>query len=274
MISHGTRALRAIARSRRTDLVAAALALAFVLAGLLAPPSGLLDKADRAAYAVCHRLPERTFSVAGRPLPLCARCSGTYLGLAVGLAVLAARGRSRASQFPAPKHLAVFAAFLLIWAIDGLNSYLSFFPGLPHLYKPQNILRLITGTLQGLALAVVALPAINAGLWADPDDSAAVANWADLLWMLAGGALVVAAVSSEWSPILYPLAIASGLTIVASIAALNVMVLLLVTGRSGRLERWPDVLVLALVGLALAAVELAGMGAVRMALEGWLGWPF
>ena len=64
------------------------MALAILLLYLLAPPHGLLDKADHAAYAVCHRIPARSFAFAGRPLPLCARCSGTYLGAVAGLIVL------------------------------------------------------------------------------------------------------------------------------------------------------------------------------------------
>ena len=76
-------------RARRWDGILAFVALAVILGILLAPPHGLLDKADHAAFAVCHRISERSFTFAGRPLPLCARCSGTYLGALAGLIVLA-----------------------------------------------------------------------------------------------------------------------------------------------------------------------------------------
>jgi uncharacterized membrane protein len=33
---------------------------------------------------VCHQIPERSFVVDGHPLPLCARCTGLYLGTALG----------------------------------------------------------------------------------------------------------------------------------------------------------------------------------------------
>jgi uncharacterized membrane protein len=47
---------------------------------------------------VCHQRPERSFAVAGTPLPVCARCSGLYLsgtlGALLGLAwSLSTRGR-------------------------------------------------------------------------------------------------------------------------------------------------------------------------------------
>ncbi len=39
-----------------------------------------------AGAVVCHQLPERSFALAGRQWPVCARCSGLYIGVAVGLA--------------------------------------------------------------------------------------------------------------------------------------------------------------------------------------------
>ena len=84
------------------------------LAYLLAPLHGLLDKANRAAYAVCHRIAERSFTFAGRPLPLCARCSGTYLGAVAGLIVIAAHGSAvrRGRLLADPSHARNFPAGL------------------------------------------------------------------------------------------------------------------------------------------------------------------
>jgi uncharacterized membrane protein len=46
---------------------------------------------------VCHQIPERSFHLAGAQLPVCARCTGLYLGAALGLALWATSGwRSRA----------------------------------------------------------------------------------------------------------------------------------------------------------------------------------
>jgi hypothetical protein len=36
---------------------------------------------------VCHQRPERSFHLAGAPLPICARCLGLHTGAALGLAV-------------------------------------------------------------------------------------------------------------------------------------------------------------------------------------------
>jgi uncharacterized membrane protein len=39
-----------------------------------------------AGSVICHQLPERSFFLDGRQLPVCARCTGLYLGGAAGLA--------------------------------------------------------------------------------------------------------------------------------------------------------------------------------------------
>ena len=160
-----------------------------------------------------HRIPARSFMFAGRSLPLCARCSGTYLGALAGLIVLAGRGRWRAAVLPAPAILALLGAFLLAWAVDGFNSFLTLIPGLPFLYEPHNLLRLITGTLEGLVIAAILLPVANLTFWEKPEPQRSVASWHDLAWMVAGAAVVIAAVRSEWPPLLYPLALLSGAAI-------------------------------------------------------------
>lgn len=53
---------------------------------LLNTPAGLMGKADAIGYAVCHRIDLRSFHLGERQMPLCARCSGMYLGAMLGLA--------------------------------------------------------------------------------------------------------------------------------------------------------------------------------------------
>jgi uncharacterized membrane protein len=264
------------ARARRTarwDGVLAVVALIIILAYLLAPSDSLLDKADRAAYAVCHRIAERSFTFAGRPLPLCARCSGTYLGAVAGLIVIAARGRRRAAQLPAPTILAALGVFLLAWAVDGFNSFLTLIPGLPRLYEPSNLLRLITGTLEGLAIAAVVLPVANLTIWASPDPRRSVGSWRDLGWMLVAAAGVIALVNSAWPPLLYPLAILSELAILGLVGLVNAMLALIVMRRVGGATRPREVLFPLLLGVALATIELSAIGLARAALTERLGLP-
>lgn len=264
--------MRANVRAR-WDGAMAIIAIAVIVALLLAPPHSLLDKADQAAYAVCHRIPDRTFSIAGRPLPLCARCSGTYLGALAGMLVLAARGRGRAPRLPAPIFLAILAFFLLAWAVDGVNSFLTLIPGLPYLYEPRNLLRLITGVLEGLALAAVLLPLVNLSFWAVPAAGRSIESGRDLAWLLAGGAAVVALVSSEWAPLLYPLALISGLMVVGLVGLVNTLVILMILRREGQARRLREMVIPWVAGIALALIQLAAIGLARAALTARLGLP-
>jgi len=262
------------ARGRRRGEVAIIIALLAVLALFLLPPHDLLDKADRFAYAVCHRIPGHSFSIGGRQLPLCARCSGTYLGALAGIVVLLALRRGRTNRFPAPKFLVAFAVFMAAWAIDGANSYASFFPGLPQLYEPNNLLRLATGVLEGLVLAALVLPLFNLTAWAATDAQPSIVRWRDLGWMLVGGAVVFGLVVSEWEPLLYPLAVLSGAMVVLLVGAICVMLVLMIARRDGQAQRWREIAFPLLAGLAVALAGLAAIGLFRDLLTRWFGLPF
>ncbi|HEX9116525.1 MAG TPA: DUF2085 domain-containing protein [Anaerolineae bacterium] len=259
---------------RHGDALLAVLAIGVILALFLAAPGSLLDKADRAAYAVCHRIASHSFIIAGRPLPLCARCSGTYLGALAALVVLALRGRGRASRLPGRKYGSVLAGFLLLWAFDGLNSYLTLFPGLPYLYEPHNILRLATGSLVGVAITAFLLPVTNLTLWRSPAAEPAIASWRDLGWLVVGAAAVVVVVDGEWAPLLYPLALISGLMVIVLAGTVNAVVVLLFLHRDGRGTSWRSVAAPILAGAALAMTELAAVGLGRELLAQRLGLPF
>jgi uncharacterized membrane protein len=52
-----------------------------------AGPAWLYAAFDLPFNVLCHRLPERTLSLAGVAMPLCSRCAGLYLGLSLGAAM-------------------------------------------------------------------------------------------------------------------------------------------------------------------------------------------
>lgn len=104
--------------------------------------------------AVCHQWDSHSYIVNGVALPLCARCTGMYLGALLTLAYLSMRAR-REVQVPRPPYLFAFFIFFLVWAVDGVNSFLSTLRGVPFLYEPQNLIRLTTGMLMGLGLGTL-----------------------------------------------------------------------------------------------------------------------
>ncbi|MGC8782455.1 MAG: DUF2085 domain-containing protein [Anaerolineae bacterium] len=252
----------------------AAAVLLVVLVVAAAPPVPLLDKADRYAYAVCHRLPEHSYFVAGRQLPLCARCSGTYLGALAGLGALLGLGRGRAGRFPARKFLPVFGAFMAAWAVDGLNSYLDLFLGTTFLYEPNNLLRLITGTLEGLVIAAYLLPLFNLSVWAAAEQVPVLERWRDLGGLLAAGAVVVGLVAGAWPPLLYPLALLSGAAVVLLVGLVSGVFVLLIWRREGRAGTWRQVVLPLAVGLLVGWLLLAAIAGLRDWLTVAFALPF
>lgn len=237
-------------------------------------PGGLLDKADHVGYAVCHQLPIRTPFFGGRQLPLCARCSGQFLGALAGLALLIALGRGKAAQLPPRPVIVVLLGFLAAWALDGFNSYLTFFPGVPHLYEPHNILRTTTGAMQGVALISLVLPFFNVTLWARPDQRPTIGSLREVLWLLGLIALIVAAVGSEWAPLLYPLALLSVAGTLMMLTLVTTMLVTLGLRRDGRAQSWRAALPLLIAGLALALLIVLGINLLRAWLTAELGLPF
>jgi uncharacterized membrane protein len=260
-------------RAARLDAILAIASFVLIVAVLLLAPHGLLDKADQAAYAVCHRIPERSFSVAGRQLPLCARCSGLYLGAFAGLITLASSGRGRAGRFPARPYALLLGFFMLAWAADGFNSFLALL-GLLHLYEPTNRLRLLTGALAGVAVAAVLLPAFNATFWHLPASRRSLERPGDLLWLLAGALTVVLIVLSARDWLLYPLALLSGALVPLLLGALFAMLYLSFTRREGKGERWRELVAPMLVGLGVACGVIVVIGLARNALATAFGLPF
>jgi uncharacterized membrane protein len=232
--------------------------------------------ADKAAltYGVCHQIPTHTLHLAGRPLPLCARCTGTYLGAFGTLAGLCLLGKRRAAHLPVGRVLVVLGVFILAWAVDGLNSYLSLFPGFPYLYEPRNALRLATGTLEGLALASVLYPAFNFTVWREPEARPAIGSLRELLMLVAGAAVLVVAAQAEPGFLLYPLTVLSLLAVLTMLTMVNSMAVAILTRRDGQAGAWRDVWPTLVWGLALTFVELTGIGLFRAILTARLGLPF
>src|ERR1041384_1877942 len=111
---------------------------------ILGTPDGIDGKFDAIGYAICHRIDARSFLINGMPMPLCARCTGIYLGVVVCFLIALVSGRAKASRLPSIKVSIALIIFVAIMGFDGVNSYIHLFPGGTGLYTPQNWLRLVT----------------------------------------------------------------------------------------------------------------------------------
>jgi uncharacterized membrane protein len=271
-IGHPPSAIRH--RPNRLAVAVAALSAVVVLLIAAVPPHSVLLKADRVGYAICHQIPERSFFLDGRQLPLCARCTGTFLGAMLGLVVILLRRRSRASHLPPPAVLVLLVTFIGLWALDGLNSYLTFFPGAPHLYEPRNWLRMSTGMLNGLAMIAFVFPVFSYTLWREPANERVVKNLGELTVLLPVAALIVLVVQAEVGFLLYPVAILSSLGVLLLLTLLNAMIAAILLRREGVARTWRQALLPLATGLALALLEIAALDLLRDWLVARFGLPF
>jgi uncharacterized membrane protein len=263
----------AVQERRRWDwrwLMFGALAL-LLLAWLNNTPAGLLGKADAVGYAVCHQIDARSFHLEGRAMPLCARCSGMYLGFITGLAFLLFT-RRRFGGMPPLKILLVLGAFGVAFAVDGLNSYLQLFPGVSGLYEPNNTLRLFTGSGVGLAIAAVLYPAFIQTAFKAWQPQPAIGSFRQLglLTLLVLGVNLL--VLTENSRILYPLALLSAASVLVMLAMVYSMVLMMVFRLEGRIQHLGQLILPLTGGLFLGILQIALIDLGRFILTGtWDG---
>ncbi len=258
----------------KLTVVVVVLAVMVILLAIVLSPASLLGKADRVGYAVCHQIPERSFVLAGRPLPLCARCTGTFLGATLGLAVMLLLRRGRASRMAPASVLFVLILFIGLWGFDGLNSYMTLFPGGPNLYEPQNWLRLTTGLLNGLALIIFVFPIYNFTLWREPTDERVIRSIWELMAILPVVALLVLVIQAEIGFLLYPLAILSSLGVLMLLVLINSMLAAVILGREGYALTFRQALVPLTVGAAMAILEITAIVLFRDYLTARFGLPF
>jgi uncharacterized membrane protein len=233
-------------------------------------PPGLLGKADALGYAVCHRIPERSFALGERPSPLCARCSGMYLGALLGLLYQMRLGRR--AQLPPLKILVVLGIFLGAFGFDGTNSYLHFFPQAPHLYEPNNTLRLLTGTGVGLGIALMVLPVFHQTVWKNFDPRAAIGSWPPFAGLMALAALLLGITLWENPLLLYPLMLAGSASILVVLTLVYTMVWVMLLRRDNQFTTWSDLWPFALAGFGVALLQIAAIDLVRFLLTGtWDG---
>jgi uncharacterized membrane protein len=237
--------------------------LGVVLAGLAATPPGLLGKADAIGYAVCHRIDLRSFHLGERQLPLCARCTGTFLGVIVGVAILILSGRGRSVTWPSRRLFAVLAATVVPWGFDGVNSYLSLLPQWPHLYTPQNWLRLTTGAFLGLGMAAIFLPAVNQSLWKNGPPDPVLKNFRELLLYFLAAPVLIGLVLLENPVILYPLALLSVAGILFLLTGVYASVLLMLLRKENVAENFHDAWPVLLAGLTIGLLQILAIDAVR-----------
>ncbi|NLK21660.1 MAG: DUF2085 domain-containing protein [Epulopiscium sp.] len=126
--------------------------------------------------SVCHQFPERSFFIQGTKMPLCARCTGIYLGMFLGFLYLYFRRRNKGNTPPSFQFL---IGMILCWIpmiLDGVTSYMGF-------RETTNITRLLTGFLFGVFIPVFIVLLKNFDLEGE-NNIPIIKGYKDLLFMV------------------------------------------------------------------------------------------
>ena len=256
-------------------------ALLVLLGFLMVTPPGLFGKADALGYAVCHRIDARSFHIGTRQFPLCARCSGMFLGALLGLIFLAVSSPKRAGM-PSKIFFIPLGLMVLAFAVDGINSYLtlmkglgtSFFSNIPTLYEPNNTLRLLTGTGMGLVIAAALFPAFNQTVWAKMDNRPAMDSWRNFGLLIVLALLMDLLVLSESDIILYPLAILSAFTVPMLLTIVYGLFAIMAIRRENTYDRLKQAWLPLTAGFTIAMLQIVIFDMLRFAITGtWGGFP-
>ena len=210
----------------------------------------------------------------GRQLPLCARCTGMYLGAALVVLSLWLAGRARYTALPSLPILLTLLGFIAVMGIDGLNSYSHFFPDTPHLYQPRNWLRLLTGMGTGLAMGAIILPTLSQTVWRQGEFRPSVTTFRELIGLVLVGGTAVLLILSNQPTILYVLALISVVGLLTVVTALNTVTILILSRRESLAATWQQAALPLLSGAALAVIELSIISWLRFYLTGTMvGFP-
>jgi len=252
----------------RWSWIIAALALSYlVLLGMLLflPGGTVLERLRWLDSGICAQLPTHSFYPGGQQLPLCARNTGIYLGFIITLITLYARKRGRTQLLPPWPIVVVLVCGVIAMAVDGFNSFF-FDLGLPHLYQPNNFLRLATGLLTGLAMATFLVPNLNRLFWRNYSEERSISSWPTLLSFIPLLVLSFFIVASQNWLALYPLALLSTAGLLTALSSVNLIIVIAVSRHEQSFEHYRELLPFFSLALLLAIGELLLLAQLKLAL--------
>lgn len=253
-------------RSRRmVPLFVLVASLALVV--FLAAPWPLSLKARALLHGLCAQRPSHSFSLGGTLLPFDARMTGIYGGFAMTALWLVLRGRLRAWTLPARSIVGVLALFVAALAIDGTNALLVDI-GIDPLYQPDNRLRLATGLLTGVSLAVGVCVVLASTLWRHGDPTLSpVRSFAELGLLVALQIPIWLAVTSGLGLLYAPMAVALVAAAVVVVSSLVLACLTMVRLRDRTYRSWAELNGAGAVSLILALGVMGAFAGARFWAE-------
>ncbi len=231
---------------------------------IAATPPGLWEKARVIGYALCHQLTERSFFIHEHQSPLCARCTGMYLGFFIGLVFLIARRRTHSARMPRTAIIGVLIGFMIIMGIDGVNSTISIIPGAPQLYHTTNLHRIVTGSLFGLAMCMLFFPVFSTAIWRQPSGDRSIKSWRELFVMMLAAFAIDAVVLTQADWLFYPLTILSIFGPLLLLGFMGAIIVMTMRNMVNTIDRWRQLALPLFAGVALGLVLITLMDVLRV----------
>jgi len=141
---------------------------------------------------ICHQAAERTIQFGDNLLPLCARCTGIYLGFLIGVVYQFIFWQTRLKELPSLKILLASALLLVFLIMDSSGSFLN-------LWTSSNLMTLTLGLLGGSSIALLLFPVFNFSLFKSSKKDTGIrkiAEYSGLLVLLSAGLLMILSGSS------------------------------------------------------------------------------
>ena len=243
-------------------MVATALLAVFVLA-----PWPLAHKAHALLHGLCAQRPSHSFALGGTLLPFDARMTGIYGGFATTALWLLLKGRLSAWRLPPRPVVLVLAAFVAALAVDGGNALLLDIGAAP-LYPPDNRLRVATGALTGIALAVSVCHVLATALWRSGDRQTATVRGPGEVAMLALVQVPLVAVAlSGWGVLYAPLTLLLVCSATVVVGSLTLACLTMLRLRDGTYGSAADLQGAAALSLVVGLVVMGVIAGARFWAE-------
>lgn len=232
-------------------------------------PPGFWGKLQAFGYSICHQISERSFHAHDTQAPLCARCTGMYLGAV--LSIVFQFGRGRRGLFP-PLWVNLVLGALFVWfGLDGINSTLHLIPGFTGPYEPSELLRLITGMGAGLGIGAVLVPTFNQTVWKNWQNQRNLSPWVEFVALLGVAALAIWATYSQLPVFLYPAMIISGLGIPFVLTLVYTLLAVVALRRENLFTRWRELVLPFLIGMLATLAQISAISFLRYLLTGSWG---
>lgn len=246
-------------------IVTGCIFIAVLVSAWLLSPDGLNAKLWWVGSAVCHQLPDHSFQLNGQQLPLCARCTGTYLSAFIALLYFMTRGKRAAIP---PKNLLVaFILFFLFWVVDGINSFSFEVLHQQWFYAPSNPLRFLSGIGMGMTFALTIITIFNMVFWKDTQDISLVKDRQEFATLLVFESPLLLFPLNK-STLIFDLAgLFSILTVLTLIALLYAILIVIIAHKEGSYAHPLDASVPLLLGSSAAIAQVFLLVYVRSAVS-------